>query len=105
METIIEQAHARALRVHGVTIIPRHNRAPTPNNSGWTPAKTRIRNEVNAWIRGDAPFDGVLDFDQAVRDAADPDRIAPAFDCDGIHPTPRGYYEMGWSVPLELFAR
>ena len=105
METIIEQGHARGLRVHGVTIIPRHNRAPTPNNSGWTPAKTRIRNEVNAWMRGDAPFDGVLDFDQAVRDGADLDRIAPAFDCDGIHPTPRGYYEMGWSVPLELFAR
>ena len=105
METIIEQAHARGLRIHGVTIIPRHNREPTSNNSGWNTTKTRIRNEVNAWIRGDAPFDGVLDFDQAVRDAADPDRIAAAFDCDGIHPTPRGYYEMGWSVPLELFAR
>ncbi len=31
-------------------------------------------------------------------------RIAPPFDCDGIHPNPRGYFEMGGAVPLELFA-
>ena len=105
METIIEQAHARGLQVHGVTIIPRHNRAPTANNSGWTPAKTRVRNEVNAWIRGDASFDGVIDFDQVVRDPSNHDLILPAFNCDDIHPTSRGYYEMGWSVPLQLFAR
>ena len=105
METIVEQVHARGLRIHGVTIIPRHNRAPTESNSGWTPAKTRIRNQVNDWIRGDAPFDGVLDFDAVVRAPSNHDLILPAFDCDGIHPTARGYYEMGRSVPLELFAR
>jgi lysophospholipase L1-like esterase len=102
-ETIIEQAHARGLRIHGATIIPRHNRAPT--NTGWNPAKTRIRNQVNDWIRGDAPFDGVLDFDAVVRDPSNHDLILPAFNCDDIHPTARGYYEMGWSVPLELFRR
>lgn len=105
METIIEQVHARGLRIHGVTIIPRHNRAPTENNSGWTPTKTRVRNQVNDWIRGDAPFDGVLDFDVVVRDPLNQDLILPAFNCDDIHPTSRGYYEMGWSVPLELFRR
>ncbi len=104
-QTIIERVHARGLKIHGVTIIPRHNRAPTENNSGWTPAKTRIRNEVNEWIRTDAPFDRVIDFDQVVRDPADPNRIFAAFNCDDIHPTPRGYYEMGRSVPLELFTK
>ena len=39
-----------------------------------------------------------------VRDPADPDRIAPPFDCDGIRPNPRGYFETGAAVPLELFA-
>jgi len=105
MQTIVERVHARGIRIHGVTIIPRHTRAPTQNNSGWNPAKTRLRNEVNDWIRGDAPFDGVIDFDQVVRDPANPDLILPAFNCDDIHPTPRGYYEMGWSVPLNLFTR
>ena len=105
MQTIIEQVHARGLRIHGVTIIPRHNRAPTDNNSGWTPAKTRTRNDVNEWIRTNAPFDGVIDFDHVVRDPADPDRMLAPFNCDDVHPTPRGYYEMGRSVPLELFAK
>ena len=59
---------------------------------------------VNAWIRDDAPFDAVLDFDAVVRDDGDPNRIQAAFDCDGIHPTSRGYYEMGRSVPLDIFA-
>ena len=105
MQTIIERVHARGLKIHGVTIIPRHNRAPTPNNSGWTRTKTRTRNEVNEWIRTDAPFDGVIDFDRVVRDPADPELILGAFNCDDIHPTPRGYYEMGRAVPLELFSR
>ena len=104
-ETIIERVHARGLKIHGVTIIPRHNRAPTENNSGWTQAKTRTRNAVNAWIRTDAAFDSVIDFDEVVRDPANPNLIFAAFNCDDIHPTPRGYYEMGRAVPLELFAR
>ena len=105
MQTIIDRVHARGLQIHGVTIIPRHNRAPTENNSGWTPTKTRIRNEVNDWIRGDAPFDGILDFDVVVRDPFNYDLISPAFNCDDIHPTPRGYYEMGRSIPLDMFSR
>jgi hypothetical protein len=48
-------------------------------------------------------FDGLIDFDAFVQDPDDPDRIAPAFDCDGIHPNPLGYFAMGGAVPLELF--
>lgn len=105
MEAIIDRLRARELRIHGATIIPRHNRAPTENNSGWTPEKTRVRNEVNNWIRNDAPFDQVIDFDAVVRDPSDPDLIFPAYNCDDIHPTPRGYYEMGWAVPLGIVRR
>ena len=104
MRDIAERVKSRGMSIIGTTIIPRHNRAPTGSNSGWTTAKTRIRREVNDWIRTGGVFDGVLDFDAVVRDPADPDRIAPAFDCDGIHPNPRGYFEMGGAVPLELFA-
>lgn len=58
---------------------------------------------MNQWIRERAPFDAVIDFDRTVRDPADPDRIRPASNCDEIHPTPRGYYEMGKAFPLDLF--
>ena len=103
MEEIAGQIRARGLSVIGTTIIPRHNRAAAGTNTGWTPEKTSIRQEVNEWIRDTPAFDAVLDFDAVVRDSDDPDRIAPAFDCDGIHPNPRGYLEMGASVPLSLF--
>ena len=105
MQDIAERVKARGAVVIGTTIIPRHNRPARGSNSGWNPEKTRIRREVNDWIRTSGAFDGVIDFDAVVRDSADPDRIAAAFDCDGIHPNPRGYFEMGGAVPLELFSR
>jgi hypothetical protein len=86
-----------------VTIIPRHNRPPEGDNTGWNDAKTAIRNEVNEWIRTRADFDAVLDFDKVVRDPADPDLINPIYNCDGIHPNPFGYFNMGKSVDLHVF--
>jgi lysophospholipase L1-like esterase len=103
-ERIIREVQARGIAIVGATIIPRHNRAPTPDNSGWTPAKTAVRNSVNAWMRDEAPFDAVLDFDAVTGRADDADRLEPALDCDGVHPNVLGYYEMGRSIPLDLFA-
>jgi len=104
MTTIAERIRAQGIRVIGATIIPRHNRAAVGDNTGWNPEKTRIRNEVNAWIRTAAPFDGVIDFSQVVHEPVDPDRLLPSFDCgDGIHPSVLGYYEMGKAVDLSLF--
>jgi len=104
MEELAKRAKARGLKTIGVTIIPRHNRAPEPNNTGWDGAKTQVRHAVNQWIRTKAPFDALIDFDTVVRDAKNADLILPAFNCgDGIHPSPRGYFEMGQSVPLDLF--
>jgi lysophospholipase L1-like esterase len=104
MTSIVQKIKANGVRVIGVTIIPRHNAAPTGTNTGWNSDKTRIRNEVNQWIRSKAPFDRIIDFDMVVRDTANPDLIRPAFNCgDGIHPSPAGYYAMGKSLELRLF--
>lgn len=104
MQELAKRAKARGLKTIGATIIPRHNRPPEPNNTGWDPAKTEIRREVNQWIRTKAPFDAVIDFDKVVQDPKNADLLLPAFNCgDGIHPSPRGYYEMGKSVQLGLF--
>ena len=64
-----------------------------------------IRNEVNEWMRTRAPFDGIIDFDKVVRDPSNADVLFPAFNCDDIHPTPAGYYEMGKAIPLSLFSK
>jgi lysophospholipase L1-like esterase len=106
MQDIITRVKARGSKIIGATIIPRHNRPPAENNTGWDAAKTRIRNEVNRWMRTGNAFDAVIEMDAAVRDPKNPDLIYPPFNCgDGIHPSPRGYFEMGKSVPLDLFGR
>lgn len=103
MLNIITRVKAEGLTIIGATIIPRHNRPPQGDNTGWDDEKTAIRNTVNDWIRTEAPFDAVIDFDRVVADPADPDLIHPPFDCgDGIHPSPIGYYEMGKAVDLRL---
>jgi lysophospholipase L1-like esterase len=98
-ESLLRRLKTHDLRVIGATIIPRHNNT---TNSSWDARKTAIRNEVNRWMRERAPLDGIIDFDRVVRDPTDPDRIHQPFNCDEIHPTVRGHYEMGRSVPLEL---
>lgn len=104
MTDIVGRVKARGLRAIGVTIIPRHNRAAVEGNSGWDDAKTRRRHEVNQWIRARAPFDAVIDFEKVVQDPANAELIRPSFNCgDGIHPSPRGYFEMGRSLRLDLF--
>jgi lysophospholipase L1-like esterase len=104
MKNILSRVKGRGIKTIGVTIIPRHGAAPGVENTGWNDAKTKIRNEVNDWIRKGADFDAVIDFDKVVRSANDPNLIEPAYNCgDGIHPSPIGYFQMGKSVDLGLF--
>ena len=104
MQEIIKRVRARGMKIIGVTIIPRHNRPPAENNTGWNAAKTQVRNKVNRWMRTSKPFDALIDLDAAVRDPDSADLIYEPFNCgDGIHPSPRGYFEMGRPVPLDLF--
>jgi len=103
-QQIVKRVREKGIKVIGVTIIPRHNRPPAENNTGWNANKTQIRNEVNRWMRTSKTFDAVIDFDASVRDPQNADRIYEPFNCgDGIHPSPRGYFQMGASVPLALF--
>ena len=104
LASIIDRIKAKGIKISAVTIIPRHNVAPSGTNTGWNAEKTRIRNEVNEWIRTKAAVDNVIDFDKVIRDDADANLMAAPFNCgDGIHPSPAGYYAMGRSVPLRLF--
>jgi lysophospholipase L1-like esterase len=104
LKDIVTRVKARGLKAVGVTIVPRHNVAPVAGNTGWGDAKTKVRNEVNAWIRGSGTFDGVIDFDRIVRSTANPDLLRVTYNCgDGIHPSSLGYFQMGKSVDLNLF--
>jgi len=105
MKDIIARVHAKGLKIVGVTILPRANAYPIAGNLAlFDERKTKVKNEVNAWIRKDAGFDAVLDFDRVVRDPEHPDVIQQAYGCgDGVHPAPIGYFQMGKSVDLGVF--
>jgi lysophospholipase L1-like esterase len=104
MKDIIARVKQKGIKIIGVTIIPRDTTVPGIPDTGWNDAKTKIRNEVNDWIRKQAGFDAVIDFDKLVRDQSNPDIINVAYDCsDGIHPSPTGYFLLGKSVDLGLF--
>jgi lysophospholipase L1-like esterase len=80
---------------------------PFMGAKSYTPdaANEADRQAVNAWIRAPGHADGVIDFDRAIRDPAQPDRLRPAYDSgDHLHPSPAGYKAMGMAIPLALFA-
>jgi lysophospholipase L1-like esterase len=68
------------------------------------PREERVRQEVNSWIRSTKEFDGMIDFDEPVRDPAHPARILPEYDSgDHLHPNDAGYVATGRAIPLKLF--
>ena len=101
IKDLVGRIRAKNIKVIGVSIIPRH-----PDSNGWSEGKTKIRNQVNEWLRTKAGFDAFIDFDKIVRSPANHDLLDPAYNCgDGIHPSPIGYFLMGKSVDLGLFLR
>ncbi|MFE6967821.1 GDSL-type esterase/lipase family protein [Isoptericola sp. NPDC057653] len=95
---LVLRARDRGLRVVGTTI------TPFGGWQRWTPALEEERRVVNATLlaeagRGTGAFDAVVDVASALADAADPARLAPAFDSgDGLHPTPAGAAAMAAAV-------
>jgi lysophospholipase L1-like esterase len=96
---VIAKAHMRHIKVIGATILP---------FSGafyYAPEKDVVRLAVNKWIRTSGEFDGVIDFDAALRDPAEPDRIRPNLTVDHLHPNGDGYRMMGELIDPRLFSR
>ena len=95
---IIARTHARSLKIFGATILPYQG------FGAWTAMGEAKRVAVNQWIRTSGPFDGVIDFDAALRDPSTPSRLAPQYDSgDHLHPGPAGHEAMGNAVDLVLF--
>jgi lysophospholipase L1-like esterase len=98
MKQLVTQLHSHDLRVLGGTITPSFGR---PGSYG-TQHTEDVRQQVNAWIRSSGMFDAIVDFDQAVRDPADPRRLLAAYDSgDHLHPNDAGYQAMADAVPLD----
>jgi lysophospholipase L1-like esterase len=103
---LIARAHKKGIRAIGTTIPPFENalfRSPTFDRF-YTPDKEKVRQEVNAWIRNGGEFDGVIDFEEAVRDPSHPTQLLPTYDSgDHLHVNDAGNIAQGNAIALALF--
>jgi lysophospholipase L1-like esterase len=98
LDQMILRAHAHGIAVIGCTLTPYHGAGYYTENG------EAIRKAVNDWIRTSGSFDGVVDFEAAVRDPEHPDTFLPADDPgDHLHPNDAGYKVMGDAIDLKLF--
>jgi lysophospholipase L1-like esterase len=97
---LIERAHTHGVKVIGCTLTP-YEGAGYSREPG-----EAVRQAVNAWIRTGGLFDGVVDFEAATRDPANPKRFRADFDPgDHLHPNDKGYQAMADAVDLAIFSR
>ena len=95
---LIARAHQHGVKIYGATITP-YEGAGT-----YSPEGEAVRQAVNAWIRTGGGFDGVLDFDAAIRDPAHPGQIKDGFHMgDHLHGSDAGYKAIADSIDLSLF--
>jgi lysophospholipase L1-like esterase len=96
---LIARAHQLGLTIYGSTL------TPFEGAGYFTAAGEAKRQAVNRWIRNSGEYDGVIDFDRALREPDHPTRFAPAYDSgDHLHPGGAGYEAMARAVDLRLFA-
>jgi lysophospholipase L1-like esterase len=97
MKQMIARAHERGILVYGATLTPWDKAGPE--------GASYIA-KLNDWIRVGGMFDGVIDFNAALRDPDNPAGLLKAYDSgDHIHPSDAGYKTMGGAIALKLFKR
>ncbi len=100
---LVERARAHGLKVIGATLLPFEG---TTFPGYYSPEKDARRQAVNDWIRTGKAYDGVIDFDMALRDPARPTQLLPHFKADdNLHLNDAGYQAMANAVNLALLRR
>lgn len=97
IEEYIRIARNLGLKVYGGTLLP---------IEGWrtyADFREKLRNEVNDWIRTTDKFDGVVDFDKALRDENNHSAFKNGYDSgDHLHPSEIAYKVMAETVPEDV---
>ena len=87
----IQKAHDRGMKIWGATISP-YFKSFYDNGD---PFREAARQYINKWIRESKAFDGVLDFDAAVRNPETPTEVLEKYQMDWLHLNPAGYEVLG----------
>ena len=74
---------------------------PYEGASYFTAQGEKVREAVNRWIRTSGAFDGVFDFDAAVRDPNHPEQYREDYQSgDHLHPNATGYKAMAATIGI-----
>jgi lysophospholipase L1-like esterase len=96
LKQLLDRAHEHGIQVFGATITPYEGATATYTEDG-----EAVREAVNQWIRSGKAFDGVFDFDAAVRDPNRPGRFREELQSgDYLHPNAAGYKAMAASIDI-----
>jgi lysophospholipase L1-like esterase len=102
-QQLIARAHAAGLRIYAGTLTPFEG---TAFPGYYSPENDAKRRALSDWIRTSGAYDGVIDFDAAVRDPMQPSRLLPQYAAgDNLHLSDAGYEAMARAVDLNLFGR
>lgn len=94
----IAKAHAHNILAYGATI------TPFGGNGYYSVSHEASRQIVNAWMRTNNLYDGVIDFDAVVRDPVTLTNLLSAYNSgDGLHLNPAGYQAMANAINLNMF--
>ncbi|GHE77111.1 SGNH hydrolase [Streptomyces longispororuber] len=92
---LIRAARAKGLKVVGATLLP------LGGSDHYGKHAAAVSDAFNTWVRTSGEYDGYVDFDKALADPQDPERIRPAYDSgDHLHPNDAGYRAMARAVDL-----
>lgn len=101
-EVMIDKCHEKGIKVYAGTILP------VNGNGYYSELRDEIRNKLNDWMRSSkSGFDGVIDFDELLRNPDDPSYLIPEYSNDNLHPSISGYKKMGeyaYQRLLEIWA-
>ena len=88
-ERFIKEAKDKGMKVYLATI------TPFKGNGYHSYYHEAGRQYINDWIRNCKRVDGIIDFDQLVRDENEPDKLKKEYSEDWLHLNPAGYEAMG----------
>lgn len=93
---LIREARAKGVRIVGATLLP------LGGSDHYGKHSAKVSDAFNTWVRTSGEYDAYVDFDKALADPDDPERIAPAYDSgDQLHPNDAGYRAMARVVDLK----
>lgn len=93
---LIRSAKAEGVRVVGATLLP------LGGSDHYGERAAKVSDEFNEWVRTSGEYDAYVDFDRALADPSDGERIAPQYDSgDHLHPNDAGYRAMARAVDLD----